>query len=371
MKGLNFIDGIKFIDPEYIDKITVKRRGEPRLGEVLSIITSEEELNNSTARYLLIGIPEDIGIRANGGRPGAAKTWEAFLTHFCSLPLAKNNPLDHVALLGTIDCHDLMEQSKGLDWQNLGDQKTYNALITALDHRVVKVVQPLISAGFIPVVIGGGHNNALGLLKSTSQALRQAVNCLNIDAHTDLRGDDYRHSGNGFQRAFLENNLAKYRIFGLHEHTLSEGITQFILQINQDTKRNQNDKHPQPSDNHQDNNQPSDDDTTEDKIIDYLSLNQWIDTPVALRQDKLAQWLKPICEDHFCLEIDLDVIADMGSSAQSPIGLSIEEVRTLARSIGGHKHLRYIHLCEGAPELGLYPSQVVKTLSALCLDLMQ
>jgi formiminoglutamase len=29
------------------------------------------------AKYVIIGIPEDIGIRANFGRPGAASAWEA------------------------------------------------------------------------------------------------------------------------------------------------------------------------------------------------------------------------------------------------------------------------------------------------------
>ena len=60
----------------------------------------------------------------------------------------------------------------------------------------------------------------------------------------------------------------------------------------------------------------------------------------------------------------------MGSSAQSPIGLSIAEVRNAVRAIAGRDQMRYVHLCEGAPELGLYSTQVVKTISALCLDLI-
>ncbi len=347
MNGLDFIDGLKFIDPKHIDQITVKRRGEPRLGEVLPLIHSAQDLKQSKARYLLIGIPEDIGVRANGGRPGAAKTWEAFLAHFCSLPLAANSPVDNVAILGSILCQDLMEQSKDLNWQKPKDQKSFNDLITTLDNRVVQVTQPLISAGFIPVVIGGGHNNALGLLKASSQALRQAVNCLNIDAHTDLRSDDYRHSGNGFQRALRDDYLAKYRIFGLHEHTLSPEITKFIEETNQSL------------------------DPDKDKIIDFISLNQWLDIATDHREDMFEHWIESTVADYFGLEIDLDVIADMGSSAQSPIGSSIQTVRTRARQLAGHPNLRYIHLCEGAPELGLYPTQVVKTLSALCLDLMQ
>ena len=340
------MNGLNFIDAAYIDQITVKRRGEPRLGEVLSLITSKQALEDSKARYLLIGIPEDIGVRANGGRPGTEKTWDAFLSHFCSLPVAKNSPIDKVAILGTIACQDLIKQSLDLDWRNTNDQKTFDALITTLDQRVSQVIEPLISAGFIPVVIGGGHNNALGLLTGSSQALKQAINCLNIDAHTDLRSDDYRHSGNGFQRAIQTGALKNYGIFGLHEHTLSPGITEFMDQTNMNSNGNIN------------------------SGIDYLSLNQWLDTALAMRHDKFDRWVQPVLENHFGLEIDLDVIADMGSSAQNPSGLCLEDVRRVVRSMAGNKYLRYVHLCEGAPELGLYPTQVVKTLSALCLDFL-
>ncbi len=340
---------LNYINPEYIDQITVKRRGEPRLGEVLELITSAPQLKRSNAQYLLIGIPEDLGVKANGGRPGAAKTWAAFLSHFCSMAAAQNSPTDKVAILGSIDCQDLMEQGAELNWSDPEDQKTFDELITSLDHRVETVIEPLISAGFIPVVIGGGHNNALGILKGSAKGLNQSMHCLNIDAHTDLRPDDYRHSGNGFQRALVEKHLGRYGIFGLHEHTLSPGISNFIQHINFKQHKSQ----------HQEN-----------KTIDYLSLNKWLDTPLPHRNELFAKWKESIVEDHFGLEFDLDVIADMGSSAQSPVGLSLQEIRPLVRSIAGHANLRYIHLCEGAPELGLYPSQVVKTLSVLCLDLM-
>lgn len=329
---------LNYIDPEYINQITIKRPGEPRLGEALSLIGSEKDLQHSKARYLLLGIPEDIGVRANGGRAGAAKTWAAFLSYFCSLPVSRNSPLAQVALLGSIECNDLMQESATLNWRDKNDQKTFNELLLTLDKRVEEVVQPLIAKGYIPLVIGGGHNNALGLLKASSKALKQGMHCLNIDAHTDLRNDDYRHSGNGFQRSIMDNDLVQYGIFGLHEQTLSPGIMELIEQ-----KHNQ---------------------------INYFTLNKWLDTPYEARYDLFKSWVEPIIQNQFGLELDLDVISNMGSSAQSPDGLSLAEVRTIVRTLAGHKNLRYIHLCEGAPELGLYPTQVVKTLGTLCLDLL-
>jgi formiminoglutamase len=38
-------------------------------------------LQNSEAKYVIIGIPEDIGIRANFWRPGAASAWELQLKY--------------------------------------------------------------------------------------------------------------------------------------------------------------------------------------------------------------------------------------------------------------------------------------------------
>ena len=328
---------LAYIDPEYIEQITFKRHGETRLGEQLSLITSPEDLSASKAKYLLLGIPEDIGVRANGGRPGAADGWDAFLVHFCSLPLTAQSPLDAIAVLGHINCEDLNEQSVSLDWRNPNDQKTFDQLISDLDRRVTAVIEPLIASGFVPVVIGGGHNNAYGLLKAARQAINQSMNCLNIDAHTDLRPDPYRHSGNGFHRALLDHDLKKYQIFGVHKHTLSTGIANFIDQ---------------------------------NEYVQYYTLDRWLDTPISERNQAFKDWVAPVIDDHFGLEIDLDVIADMGSSAQSPIGLSVAEVRNAIGAIAGRDQMRYVHLCEGAPELGLYSTQVVKTISALCLDLM-
>ena len=42
------------------------RPGEKHLGELL------KQKNDSDGDYIFLLIPEDIGVRANGGRPGAA-----------------------------------------------------------------------------------------------------------------------------------------------------------------------------------------------------------------------------------------------------------------------------------------------------------
>ena len=62
----------------------------------------------------------------------------------------------------------------------------------------------IIKAKKIPIIVGGGHNNAYGIIKGSALALNKKINVLNIDAHADFRPLEGRHSGNGFSYAFHE-----------------------------------------------------------------------------------------------------------------------------------------------------------------------
>lgn len=72
-----------------LTKITNYRSGEIKFGE--KMITVPKGANITTfikscpARYVLLGIPEDIGVRANFGRPGAASAWESTLKSIANI----------------------------------------------------------------------------------------------------------------------------------------------------------------------------------------------------------------------------------------------------------------------------------------------
>jgi formiminoglutamase len=59
-----------------LGKITNHRNGEIKFGEKMITVPKGvdplEFLATCDAKYVVFGIPEDIGIRANYGRPGAA-----------------------------------------------------------------------------------------------------------------------------------------------------------------------------------------------------------------------------------------------------------------------------------------------------------
>jgi formiminoglutamase len=54
----------------------------------------------------------------------------------------------------------------------------------------------------------------------------------------------------------------------------------------------------------------------------------------------------------FGIEIDLDAIPGIASSAMTLSGFSVEELRQFIHYFGSHKNATYLHICEGAPSLG-------------------
>ncbi|NQY12901.1 MAG: arginase family protein, partial [Henriciella sp.] len=69
--------------------------------------------------------------------------------------------------------------------------------------------------GPIPIVIGGGHNNAYPILKGMSQGRHSTFAAINLDPHTDFRALEGRHSGNGFHYATEQGFLSHYFCLGM------------------------------------------------------------------------------------------------------------------------------------------------------------
>ena len=63
------------------------------------IINADEPLNY---RFVIVGIEEDYGVRANLGRGGADKAFQAFLQHFCNLQDNRFFPSHSTAILGAV-----------------------------------------------------------------------------------------------------------------------------------------------------------------------------------------------------------------------------------------------------------------------------
>src|SRR5690349_11281152 len=107
----NAMRHLKIYHKQDILSLTRIRRFETKLGERLQVVQDTgdlgKSLRQSTAKYVLFGIPEDLGAKGNFGIGGADTLWIPFLQSF--LNIQSNDFLDghEVLLLGHFDFGDI------------------------------------------------------------------------------------------------------------------------------------------------------------------------------------------------------------------------------------------------------------------------
>lgn len=324
---------LKTISKNTLASYVSKRKGETKVGEKLNLYFPDVSLEETLQKYVLLGIPEDIGVRANYGRVGAAKGFLACLSQLCNMQYHSGSPWDQVLLLGMLDCVALQTTSTEITAPTALD-----TLVKKLDEMVSSIIAQCVAAGKIPIIIGGGHNNSFGNIKGTSTALQQPINCLNIDPHADYRPLEHRHSGNGFSYAKKEGFLNNYHVYGLQPLYNSAYIMEQFAK---------------------------------EKTLAFTSFDA-IQASDAVSLEALQRDIEQsLCQTPFGLEIDLDAIQMMGSSAMSAIGFTIQETRALITRFSALDTCTYIHLCEGAPALELFPNQVGRALAYMVYDVLQ
>ena len=305
-------------------KITNHRSGEIKFGEKMLTVPKQTDpisfLKKCDAKYVLFGIPEDIGVRANFGRPGTASAWDSAIKSIANIQHNRFCKGSQLLVLGQLDVCEEMKEVKNLDFNDVNDRKKLSQLVEIIDKEVSHIIFNIIKSGKTPIIIGGGHNNAYGNIKGTALAKGKPINAINFDAHSDFRILEGRHSGNGFSYVYEEGFLKKYFIFGLHENHTSKSVLDIIKK-------------------------------TEDRVR-YNTYDS-----IKIRKEKdfnneLVQAMEFIQNDDFGIEIDLDAIPGIASSAMTLSGFSIEELRQFISFFGKNKKSAYLHICEGAPDLG-------------------
>jgi formiminoglutamase len=202
------------LEPASVDTNASARTDDPRLGEVIEVWRGEDEAL-LPGRPVLIGFPEDEGVRRNHGRPGAAQApgeirrWLRRLTSWDArrgTDLASPAPLD----AGNIKVSGALEDAQAA----LGE-----------------VIAGVLGKGAIPVVLGGGHETAFGQFLGYVGASRR-VSILNFDAHLDVRPliDGQGHSGSPFRQALEHPSgmLARYVCLGAQPHAVSREHIRYL-----------------------------------------------------------------------------------------------------------------------------------------------
>ncbi|MBX2826594.1 MAG: formimidoylglutamase [Flavobacteriaceae bacterium] len=327
-----------FYNREKLKQHTKWRWGEEKLGEVCGVVDDWEQLAESEAQYVLLGIPEDVGVRANYGRVGTSKAWNACLDAICNIQGNRYIQAENLVILGALDCSEEMMDAQQLESDDPFFPSKIGSLVKDIDDKVTAVIEKIITLNKTPIVVGGGHNNSYGNIKGTSQAYDKPINCINIDAHSDFMALEHRHSSNGFSYAMEEGYLDKYFILGLHRNYSSKTILTRI----EETKGK----------------------VQFERFEDIALYGK------STVNDAIQKAKKHCAGTNFGLEVDVDTIKAMGSSAISPSGFTMEEVRLCVSSLSKHKNCMYIHLCEGNPLFEVFETQVSKTLAYLISDIL-
>lgn len=171
---------LQVMKAQELSQFYTKRWNETKLGEIVKTLpngvfssSSLAEAKRAGAKYALIGIPEDIGPRAAGGRSGCRGAWFAFLKHFLSQQSNYFLNGENLLVAGCIQCNDLLEDAEHIP-ENTDKQEYWRALCSRLDERVYPVIAALVAYGYTPIIIGGGHNNAYPIIKGVAYGLSLA-----------------------------------------------------------------------------------------------------------------------------------------------------------------------------------------------------
>lgn len=320
---------LKVYGKQDVLSLTKIRRFETKLGERIQILNDSSDIDaaikKSTAKYVLFGVPEDLGAKGNLGIGGTDTLWIPFLQSF--LNIQSNDFFDggEVLLVGHFDFGDiqyLIDTTAKSD-----DEKVlaYRHAVNTIDDEVEHLAKIITEHKKIPLVIGGGHNNSYPLIKGAAKGWYKAgviplaqINCINLDAHCDYRALEGRHSGNAFRYAEEDGYLQKYCVVGLHENYLPQNVWIDIV-----------------------NNPFIDCITYEDIFVhEKRTFMQAVSHATGFTEDTLTG-----------IDIDLDGIENTLSSAMTPVGFHPFHARQYVSFAAADSKPAYLHICEGATRL--------------------
>ncbi|TSJ48190.1 formimidoylglutamase [Fluviicola chungangensis] len=298
-----------------------ERDGEIRIGQ--NVLYRGKSDSWKEKKFHILGIKEDIGPRLNAGKGGSGGAFEAFILRFLAVQSNQFLNGNSICIHGFIELKDPID---AISHMHVDD----------LDYLVSNWVKEVADCNGIPIVIGGGHNNAYPIIKGVSESKSLAISVVNMDPHADVRAMEGRHSGNPFSYAYEYGFLGHYSVLGLHESYNNQFILDHLHQMN----------------------------------AFFTFYESWLEKPFKFQAD-----IDKVYDSHFQtmmgVELDMDSIAYMPSSAFTPSGISVDQARIYIRKMATLEKVCYLHLPEAAPKNELEELIVGKTLSYLVTDFVK
>lgn len=261
---------------------------DPRMGETITHTPEDYE----QADIIILGCPQDDGVKRNHGRPGAKHAPKTIREQLYKLPA-----LESVTVF------------------DLGDTRV-DAELEVVHARHQLLVRQVLRDGKRLVVLGGG--NDVSFADASALALEESdVAALNIDTHFDVREDVRCHSGTPYRQLLEGSFLQPERFFELGFQPFANSVTysQYLT----------------------------------DAGVRCVSCEE-------LQTQGVSTVLRDVLTVHakaLFWGIDMDVVraADApGVSAVNPAGLSAQELLEIARIAGQDTRTRVFEITEVNPE---------------------
>lgn len=254
-------------------------------------------------RCALLGLPDDLGVQLNGGRPGANLGPSHFRAALARFGVAWDGLRGRELDLHVYDAGDVEPAP--------GDGE---AALFETHQRVLDAVTYLHEHGLIPVCVGGGHDLSLPAISALSRRAGGPIGGINLDAHLDVRARV--GSGMPFRRLIEGEHLDPRRF-------VEVGLGRFS-----------NDAHD----------------------LEWLGeRGAWLlhaETVLAQGLDPAALLARATSEGSAFVSIDLDGLDQSVAPAVSspnPLGLRLLDAARLAEAAGAHAAVRHFDLMELCP----------------------
>ncbi|MFP4082891.1 MAG: formimidoylglutamase [Candidatus Aminicenantes bacterium] len=266
-----------------------------RIGEVVK----HKPRDYDSAGVVILGCPEDEGVRRNKGRPGARKSPAEIRR---SLYKLTSNPV--IQSLKVFDLGDIMVDDTL--------EKTHK--------KLKQVVRTVLSDGKMAVVLGGGNDISYPDCAALAD-VKENLLVFNIDKHFDVRDLTPRNSGTSY-RMLLEENLIqpdKFYEMGSEHFSNSQVYKDYL----------------------------------KEKGVHVFTLNQ-------MREKGIKSLFQEIIHGHsfeaIFWGVDLDVVRDAdapGVSASYPTGLTAKEMIQIAETAGRETPFGVVEFTEVNPEFDI------------------
>jgi len=312
--------------------------------------------------YVILGVPDDRGVVANKGNPGAAQGPSAFREAFYKL---YDTPL-RAFCEKTHRPYAARERAEGENRRMLGSfvvdagDISLAPTVAETHERLAQCVRGLLLLGAKRVhVVGGGHDFSYGSFKGHAEATTGVLPIVNLDAHFDLRPmeNGVINSGTPFSRivdsfpdrvaggkALLELGIQRERNpHSLYDYALARGIpTVEYLSLLGEWRRVDDGKQCDPLTH----------------VLDHLD------------DCRAFGWNRETGRTH--LSIDLDVFHNglaPGTSASTPFGVSLADVGPVLSFLGRVSHCAVVDIAELCPPRDV-ASQTARLAAALVYKLI-